>query len=365
MTYIVFGTELLRVWVSNLPKKMLWTELLFSYFPINQRIIWQQMLARFCFLLAVWLSGLLAHALDGLMTNYILDLNAYLTYFGTAFLILFGSYFVQHKLSNVIQDFRPMLKLHAMEFQKFSERLERVSYSFFPCLLIAIGLGVFTGALDQFQQALAEGFKLHIIWNLLFNSFGLLLTATAIWMFVSIWLTIFLISRQPLNVELSSETLARFRELSMLALWFSLFYFVGVSIGNITYFTSAQTLSLTEILVSPHLFFIAIGIVGILFPFYNIHMALLKMKKQELSKISEESQQLLKKLDEALNKQSTSQDVDKEIAVMHYRLFSLQVKEKHVRAAQEWPIDLSFFSKLMILVLIPIISRIVATLIIS
>ncbi len=360
-----FGKELQHIWVSNLPKKMLWTELLFSYFPIDKKKIWQQMLARFCFLFAIWLSGLLAHTLDGLMTDYILDVNAYLTYFGTSFLILFGSYFVQHKLSDVIQDFRPMLKLDDTEFHKFSERLERVSYSFFPCLLIAIGFGVFSGAFSQFQQALAEGFKLHVIWNLLFNSFGLLLTATAIWMFVSIWLTIFLISRQPLDVRLSSETIARFRELSMLALWFSLFYFIGVSIGNITYFTSAQALSLTEILISPHLFFIAIGVVGILFPFYNIHMALLKMKNQELSKISEESQKLIKQLDEALNKQAVSQDIDKEIAVMHYRLFSLQVKEKHVKVAQEWPIDLSFFSKLLILVLIPILSRILATLIIS
>ena len=323
------------------------------------------MLARFCFLLAVWLSGLLAYTLDGLMANYISDVNAYLTYFGTSFLILFGSYFVQQKLSSIIQDFRPILKLDSMKFQKFSERLERVSYSFFPCVLIAIGLGVFSGAFDQFQQALVEGFKLHTSWNLLFNSFGLLLTATAIWMFVSIWLAIFLISRQPLNVQLSPETMAKFREMSMLALWFSLFYFVGVSIGNITFFTSAQALSLTEILISPYLFFIAIGIVGILFPFYNIHMTLLKMKNQELLKISEESQQLLKQLDEALNEQVTNQDVDGKIAVMHYRLFSLQVKEKHAKASQEWPIDLSFFSKLMILVLIPILSRILATLIIS
>ena len=355
----------MRIWVTNLPSKMLWTELLFSYFPIDKTIMWQQMLARFCFLFAIWLSGLLAHSIDGLMTNYILDLNAYPAYFGTSFIILFGSYFVQHKLSSIIQIFRPMLKLDDMEFQKFSRRLKRVSYSFVPCLLIAIGLGVFAGALNQYQQALAEGFKLHIIWNLLFNSFGLLLTATAIWMFVSIWLTIFLISRQPLNVKLSSETIAGFREMSLLTLWFSLFYFVGVSIGNITYFTNAQALSLTEILISPYLFFIAIGIVGILFPFYNIHMALLKMKKRELSKISEESQQLLKQLDDALNKQVTRQDIDKKIAIMHYRLFSLQVQEKQVMAAQEWPIDLSFLSKLLVLVLIPIISRIVAMLVIS
>ena len=198
--------------------------MLFSCFPINTAIFWQQMLARLVFLFGIWLSGLLAHALDGLLTNYIMDLNVYSGYFGTSFIILFGSYFVQNKLEQIIQDFRPMLKLDNKQLQKFSERLKRVIYSFFPCLLIAIGLTVYTGVLNQFQRSLTEGFRLHIIWNLFFNSFGLLLTATAIWMFVSIWLTIFGISRQPLNVKLSSETLAGFRELSLLALWFSLFY---------------------------------------------------------------------------------------------------------------------------------------------
>lgn len=146
----------------------------------------------------------------------------------------------------------------------------------------------------------------------------------------------------------------------MFALWFSMFYFLGVSIGNISFLASASALSLTEIVVSPYLLFIAIGVVGILFPFYNIHMALLKMKKQELSKISEESERLLQQLDEALAKQVS----DQTITVMA-RLFSLQIKERHVKAAQEWPIDMSFLSKLMVLGLIPIISRIIAILIIS
>ena len=360
-----FEKELLPVWVSKLPKKMLWTELLFSYFPIDTKVLWQQMLARFCFLFGIWFSGLLVYALDGLIVDYALNMNVYLAVFGTFFIILFGAYMVQHKLNSAIQDFRPMLKLDNLEFQKFSKRLERFCYSIFPCILIAIALGVFTGVLTQFQQALAEGFKLHIAWNLLFNSFGLLLTATAVWMFASIWITIFLISRQPLNVKLSSETIAGFRELSVLALWFSLFYFIGVTIGNLTFFASAQVLSLTEILLSPYLFFIAIGVLGILFPFYNIHMVLLKMKKQELSKISAESQQLLKQLDETLARQSTKQNVDPNVSIMHYRLFILQIKERHVRAAQEWPIDLSFLSKLLALVLIPIISRIVFMLITS
>jgi hypothetical protein len=184
-------------------------------------------------------------------------------------------------------------------------------------------LGVITGVPSQFQLALVEGFNLHIVWSMFFNSFGLLLTATAIWMFVSIWITIFLISRQPLNVRLSSETIARFRELSVLALWFSLFYFIGISISNFTFFTSGQAFSLNEILLSPYLLFIAIGVFGVLFPFYNIHLALINLKKQELSKISEESKKLLEQLDQKLMDQSNRQEIEPSVSIMHHRLFNL------------------------------------------
>ncbi len=344
---------------------MLWTELLFSHFPIDKKIFWQQMLARFCLLFSLWLAGLLAYTLDGLMTSYILDLSFYQMFFGTSFLILFGSYMIQRELNNVIQNVRPMLKLDDPLFRRFSERVERYSYSFLPCLFIAIGFVVLlSDAPNEFQRALAEGFKLHVIWYLSAGFFGLLITGTGIWMVVSIWLMIFLISRQPLNVELSPETIEKFRGLSMLALWFSLFYFLGVSIGNALFLTGAPALSLLEIVVSPFFFLIVIGIIGILFPFYNIHHALLKLKKQELSRIKEESEQLLQQLDEVLAKQPARQITEQTIAIVAQttaitaRLLVLQVKERHVKAAQEWPIDMGFVSKLLGLGFIPIIGRI-------
>jgi sensor histidine kinase YesM len=348
-----------------LPKKMFWIESLFSRFPINKKATWQQMIIRVAVLFGIWISGLLIHALDGLTANYIQRLSFHLPYFCTFFLILLGSYFVQTKLSQIIQDFRPMLKLDEKEFQKFSEGLKRAIYSFFPCLVIAVVLAVVAGLPSQFQHAFAEGLSLHIIWNFLFNAFAMLLTATAVWMFASIWLAIFVISRQPLDLKLSSETLAGFRELSLLALWFSLFYFIGVSIGNISYFVDVQSFSVSEMFLSPYLFFIVLGVVGILLPFYNIHTILFRLKQQELARIFEESETLVKQLDEALKNQKESQQVDRRIEILHYRLFTLQVKEKHAKAAKEWPIDVSFVSKLLVLVLIPIISRILAMLIIS
>ena len=79
------------------------------------------------------------------------------------------------------------------------------------------------------------------------------------------------------------------------------------------------------------------------------------MKNNELSKISNETCQLLQNLDENREKR----DSDQTLSILA-RLFSLEIKEKQVKAAQEWPIDISFLSKLFVICLIPILSRILA-----
>ena len=94
--------------------------------------------------------------------------------------------------------------------------------------------------------------------------------------------------------------------------------------------------------------------------FYNIHLTLLKLKNEEIAKISQESDNLLKVLDDELSKQSS----DKVVFVLAH-LFSLQLKEKQARAGQEWPIDISFLSKLIMIGLIPILSRLLASFLIS
>jgi len=339
---------------------MLWPELLFSFFPIDKKKFWQQLLSRFLFLFLLWFSGLVAYAVNGLTTTYLFAVNIYVRIFGMLFLILIGSYYVQYTLRKIIQNFRPMLKLDASQYQKFSAKLERYTYSFLPCFIIAIIFALFSGALFQFQTVLAEGLELYVIWNIFFDSFASLLVGTVIWMFASIWLTIFLISRQQLIVPLSKETITRFRELSMFALLFGLFYFIGISIGNISFLTNVQTLTLYDIVISQYLIFVIIGIVGILFPFFNLHNTLLNMKNEELTMISKESEHLLQTLDEALEKKDNNQTLS-----VSARLFSLQIKEKQVKGAQEWPIDVSFLSKLIVIGLIPILSRIMAMLLIS
>lgn len=108
--------------------------------------------------------------------------------------------------------------------------------------------------------------------------------ATGIWLGVSIWLAIFLVSRQPLDVELSSDTVEKFRGLSKLALWFSLFYFIAISLGG--GFSSIGSSQI--ILLSPFLLFVAIGVISIMLPFYNIHLTLLTLKKRQSQEIEEE-----------------------------------------------------------------------------
>jgi hypothetical protein len=265
----------------------------------------------------------------------------------SGFFILFGAYNVQRTLSELIPKFRHLLKLNDQLFTKFSERVERYTYSFIPSLFIALGIiFLLSDAPSQFQQALTEGFAVYVIWNLFFTSFFYLLVGTALWMFGSLWLIIFMISRQPLDLDLSQKTTEKFRELSILALWFSGFYFLSISIQIVITPGNIFTTSIREIILSPYSFWLAIGIIGIILPFYNIHIALLKLKKQRLERIEEESRKLLQELDDLKTKKPSIQVSDEKHAKM-LSLFSLQNKEKQVRATNEWPIDIGFISKLV------------------
>jgi len=328
--------------------------LLFSHLPIEREKLSKQILARLAFLFLIWFTGLIAHALDGMTTEYVSNDQIYTMLFGSGLIVLFGSYMFHRSLRDIVLSFRSLLKLDDSSFKKFSGRVERYSYSFVPCILIALPLTVFfSGGLNELQAALFGG--IHTIWNSLFVFFLNLLTATGLWIGVSIWLTIFLISQQPLQVEPSPNTIEEFRGLTMLALWFSLFYFLAVSIGIVMSLAHQPAVSLLDIFFSPLLVFIVIGVIIVLSPFYNIHKALLLLKKRELLKIEEEFEQLQLQLDGALA-QPVSQSSDQITAIMG-RISSLQIRERRIKLAQEWPIDISFLSKLLGLVLVPAIIR--------
>ena len=342
-----------------MPSEMLWTEWVFSIFPVYRKNFRGQLVVRFIFLFMIWLTGFVFYSINGMAAVYLFEPNIYFSIFGMFFLILVGSFYVQNTLQKILSNFRSVLKLEDKEYDIFSIRVKRIAFSILPCVVVGFVLAFVTNAVPIVQNIFAQRIDLVGLWNLVFDSFASLMSGTAIWMFASIWLTIFLISRQPLNVKLSEETLVGFRELSMFALWFGLFYFVGVSIANISFFANFQSFSLYEIVVSPYLLFVIFGVIGILFPFLNIHNALLKIKKKELDDISNETESLLKVLDAAAEKKETEQTIS-----VFARLFSLQLKEKKVKEAQEWPIDVSFLSKLIIIGFIPIFSRIIAALLI-
>lgn len=117
----------------------------------------------------------------------------------------------------------------------------------------------------------------------------------------------------------------------------------------------SRAFSLLEILLSPLPIFIGIGVVSVLFPFYNIHRVLLSLKRQELNEINVEYEGIRSRLDEVL--EHPEGEEARLIAAMGH-LLSLQMKERNVREAPEWPIDIGFVSRLFSLVLIPAIVRI-------
>lgn len=334
----------------------LWTELIFSYFPVDRDNIKQQILARIAFLFAIWLLGLAAYSLDGLFIFYTSNLQMAQSLFGTGFTVLLGSYLVQRALPDVIASFRPLVKLDDASFMKLSGRVQRYSRSFVPILVLSLVLAFsFAGVLREIFDIVTVGFSWHSVYFIFYIFFVYLLVGTGIWIGVSIWLTIFLVSRQPLNLELSSNIVEEFRGLSRLALWFSLFYFIALSIGGGFAIIGSPALAVLDIIISPFSLFIMIGIISILFPFYNIHRTLLRLKKQQLREIEQEFQLLRQRLDTVVEDKTHESD-EGVIKIIAY-LLSLQIKEKGVHSAPEWPIDIGFLSKLLTVVLIPAIVR--------
>jgi len=319
----------------------------------------EQILLRLFFSFLLWLTGFVAFALDGMGAEYASNIQLYMAFFGSNFIILFGSYMIQESLASTVLSIRPLLKLDDSEFKKFLERIEMYTYSLIPDLLIAL---LFTSVLPGNRVTLAQlasAFEsVHLAWSVAFMLFFNLLSATGIWLGVSIWLTIFLISRQPLQVELSSRTAREFRGLANLALGFAAFYFLAIALGLIIPLSSSPIVSLRDVITSPLLIYIVIGAIGAFLPFYNIHRTLVSFKRKELLKIEEEYELMEKRLNDA--QKEPIQKVSGESLALMNGLFSLQIRERRVKAAREWPIDIGFVSKLLGLILAPAAARILA-----
>ena len=352
-------------------EKTIWIERFFNLLPIPKKFK-VQILARLSFLFAVWLTGLAAFALDGQAVQYTSNL-LWIPVFGSYLLILMGTFIIQNSLSDTILSVRPLLNMDDFKFKTLLRRIEWYSFSVIPYLLLTLflfarplpGEGV-TIVLRMLFEARALG-----VWSVCFAVFSSLLSATGIWICVSIWLTTYMISRQSIQVELSSETINKFRGLAVLGLQFAAIYFVGVSFGVI--FPLPPIHSLSDVILSPIIPFTVTGLIGVLIPFYNIHRTLLSLKRKELSKIQSEFEHLettldgiFTKPDDQLSDQSTGARAREHsletlitAGTITLRIFNLQVREKRIRAVQEWPIDMGFISKLLGLGLTPAAAKII------
>jgi hypothetical protein len=335
---------------------MIWTEWIFDNLPLPKANAWKQMTYRIASLIFTWAIGFVIYSLDGKGEVYISNMTFAMNYIGTGTIVLYGSYMIQNSLPSVIKSFRPILKSDENEFNVLSNRITRLSYSFIPCLLIAL-IFMITFSADGISGFMWRSFELSLIWDYLFGFIFYLLSATGIWMGVSIWMTIFIISRQPLNIVFSTASIEKFKGLTMLALWFSLFYFLALSVGIAVSFIGASAVTVFELFFSPLLIFIIIGLVSVFFPFYNIHLTLLRMKKDELIRIEGEFSTLHGKL-ELMNNELFNENSEIDSTFLVGKILSLQLRERMVRNTPDWPIDIGFVSRLLTLVLIPALVRV-------
>lgn len=187
-----------------------------------------------------------------------------------------------------------------------------------------------------------------------------LFMATMFWMIISLWIGTFLTFRQPLNLTLSRRTSRKFRPLALWSLKVSLLYFMGLAI-IVVYESIQRFLWGTILYVAIVGFLILIGVLAFLLPFYNIHRALVNLKKRKLREIEEESNKLIQESNDTLAKYPAGDSRDR-IMLITSRLVSLHAKERNLREADEWPIDPTILVGFTGFVLIPILTNIIVTL---
>jgi hypothetical protein len=262
-----------------------------------------------------------------------------------------------------------ILKLSETEFDKFRERMEKFINSFYACLGIAV-IFVIIGMVPAMRIIIEElgPFMLRpmviVVYLVFTNSFLMLLSGTLIWMIISLWITFFITLRQPLKLRLSPHTDEEFRPLSI---W-------GLKVLFITFMLVPILVVFKElgVLVVPGgfagtvgilIFYIILGVLAFLLPFYHIHRVLLKLKKQELHEIEEEHDRIIQELTRAPSAQAP--DTDTHMMHLIHSIVSLEVlhiRERRAKDADVWPIDTTILSAMAGLVLIPIVVNIITNL---
>jgi hypothetical protein len=352
-----------------LPKRMLWTEKLFQLIPIGKESGSFASFLIVCLIRALcvtFIFGLVAvpfWSFAGITINALYVAVASLLGLLYSLALLFLGFVVSgwfHNKWNWFFDWSShILKLSETEFDKFLDRREKLIYSFYPCLAIAV-VFVIIGMIPSMRIAMEEIAPsvlrptVILVYLIFTNSIFMLLLGTLIWIIVSMWITLYVTLRQPLNLRLSPHTDEEFRPLAiwglkvifitlLLVAIFAVFYSSGilVSPNGVAGFLSLST------------FIVILGVIAFLLPFYHIHRVLVKLKKQELRDIEKEHDRIIQDL--------TSMKASDTDARIHnlVSLEILHIRERRAKDADDWPIDTTILSAAAGLVLIPIIVNII------
>jgi hypothetical protein len=358
-----------------LPKRMLWTEKLFQLIPIGKEggsfasFLKVRLIRSLCLTFIVGLvavpfylgAGFTISAFYGAVVSLVGMLFSLLV----LFLVFVVSGWFQNKWDWFFGWSKSILKFSETEFNKFRDRREKLIDSFYACLAIAVFF-VILGMIPSMRIAMEELSPMllrptvMLVFLIFTNSVFMLLLGTLIWIIVSMWITLFVTLRQPLNLKLSPHIDEEFRPLAIWGLKVLFIAFVLVVILAVFY--------ILGILVSPSgdvsflelsAFIVILGVIAFLLPFYHVHRVLVKLKKQELHDIEEEHDRIIQNLTGTAPVQSSDREAINSIISLEV----LHIRERRAKDADVWPIDTAILSAMAGLVLIPILVNIITSLI--
>jgi hypothetical protein len=355
-----------------LPKRILWTERIFQLIPIGRErgsfasFLAVRLIRSVCFVFILFLTAVLVVSIFGFPPGYdvsgVNSLAPFGYFFAVVFLVLVVSGWFHNKWEWFFGWSSHIVNLSESEFGKFRDRMEKFISSSFACLVIALILFVqaVIPSIPFFIDVF--GSTTFVVWMLAVNFLFMLLLGTLIWIIVSMWITFYVTLRHPLNLRLSHRADEEFQPLAMWGLKVLFVTFVLVAVFVVFYNLG--------ILFSPGgfagflgglIFFVILGVVAFLLPFYNVHRVLVKLKKRELLEIEGESNRLMQDLAETASKNHVLRSEERMTQIMNslVSLQVLQIREKRAKEADEWPIDTTVLSILAGIVLVPILSQII------
>jgi hypothetical protein len=344
---------------------MLWPERVSQFFPVGKEheSFGSFLVVRFarflCFASVFWVSGVLACLITPVSLRPQADgFTELLLYFSAVgFLVFAVSGWFENRWNWFFDLSSRILRLNESEFSKFRVRMERFITSFLACFLISLCFSINYGLNSASAQLKTWGLTAFWAWlvsvNLLLDFFY----GTLLWMILSLWITLFLTFRQPLKLKLSSRTNEEFRPLAIWGLKILLLTFTVVALWAV--FIHLEILEWAwSVYLAGSIVVVSIGVLAFLLPFHHVHRALVKLKKQELLKIEEESNLLMQDLTKNVPLENAS--VSERMVLS--RLVSLQtlhIKEMRIKEVDEWPIGITILSAVAGLVLIPILVNII------